>query len=133
LKRLLKEKFAFEQIQAELEMMTEQMSNVVARSHLRATQAQITYLTASSAEKRKEFSYLMINFLHEEVKEAKNDSEAADDGSEHEQSFRERNRLLLNGASTRITGLATTARGADTSQSTRQAAGGDSDDNEVIE
>jgi hypothetical protein len=132
LKRLLKEKFAFEQIQAELEMMTEQMSNVVARSHLRATQAQITYLTASSADKRKEFSYLMINFLYEEVKEAKTDSEAAD-GGEHEQSFRDRNRLLLNGASTRITGLATTTRGADTSQSNRQAAGGESDDNEVIE
>jgi hypothetical protein len=128
LKRLMKEKLAFEQIQAALEMMTEQMSNVVARSHLRATQAQITYLTATSADKRKEFSYLMINFLNEEVKEAKSDSEA-DDEREQVKSFRERNRLLLNGANTRITGLATMARGADTSQSNRQTAGEDSDDN----
>jgi hypothetical protein len=140
LKRLLKEKLAFEQIQAELEMMTEQMGNVVARSHLRATQAQITYLTATSADKRREFSYIMINFLSEEVKkEAKSDS-VADDGSEQEKSYH----LLLNGANTGITGLVNgannsritgpaTARGADTSQPNRQAAVRDNDDNEAIE
>jgi hypothetical protein len=132
LKRLVKEKLTFEQIQAELEMMTEQMSNVVARSHLRATQAQITFLTATSADKRKEFSNLMIHILNDEAKEARSDSEAGD-GQEQEKSFRDRNRLLLNGTNSRITGLATTARVADTGQSNRETPGEDSEDNEAIE
>lgn len=70
LKRHISEKLAFEQFQSELELMTEQISDVVARLHIRATQTQITFLTAAAAEKRKEFSNVMINILLEEKKEA---------------------------------------------------------------
>jgi len=73
-RRNLVELQAFEQLQSELEMMTEQMSDVVARSHLRATQAQITFLTAAASDKRKEFSNVMIGILMEERKEAKRGS-----------------------------------------------------------
>ena len=62
------EKVTFERQQAELEMMTEQISDVVARSHLRATQTQIVFLTTAAAEKRKEFSNLMVTILVEERK-----------------------------------------------------------------
>lgn len=65
-----REKVTFERIQSELEMLTEQMSDIVARAHLRATQVQITFLTAHAAEKREDFSNLIFSILHEERKEA---------------------------------------------------------------
>lgn len=69
LKRHVSEKSAFEHFQSELELMTEHISDVVARSHIRATQTQIDFLTAAAAEKRKEFSNVMINILLEESKD----------------------------------------------------------------
>jgi Ariadne domain len=65
-RRRASEQTAFEQFQAELELMTEQISDVVARSHIRASQSQIMFLTKAAAEKRKEFSNVMINILFEE-------------------------------------------------------------------
>jgi hypothetical protein len=59
----------FESLQSELEMITEQMSDIVARSHLRATQYQISFLTAGAAEKRAEFSDLMFSILNDEERE----------------------------------------------------------------
>jgi Ariadne domain len=47
-RRVNDEKKVFETVQSELEMLTEQMSNIVARSHLRATQTQIVFLTATT-------------------------------------------------------------------------------------
>jgi hypothetical protein len=67
-KQLRTEKRAVERIQAELETMTEQLSDVVARSHLRATQMQILFLTAATAEKRKEFSNFLITILAKQLK-----------------------------------------------------------------
>lgn len=64
-----REKVTFERLQSELEMLTEQMSDIVARAHLRATQVQITFLTANAAEKREDFSNLIFSILHEERKE----------------------------------------------------------------
>jgi hypothetical protein len=64
-----KEKMHFERIQSELEILTEQMSDIVARSHLRATQVQISFLTAGAAEKRVEFTNLMFQIFKEEKKE----------------------------------------------------------------
>jgi hypothetical protein len=64
-----REKVSFERLQSELEMMTEQMSDVVARAHVRATQVQITFLTAGATEKRQEFNNLMFTILNEERKE----------------------------------------------------------------
>jgi hypothetical protein len=61
----------FESLQSELETITEQMSDIVARSHLRATQYQISFLTAGAAEKRTEFSNLMFSILNEERREEK--------------------------------------------------------------
>lgn len=75
LKKKATEKIAFEQFQSELELMTEQISDVVARSRLRATQMQISYLTAATSEKRKEFSNIMVNILLDEKKES-DDKEA---------------------------------------------------------
>jgi len=65
-----KEKFRFERLQSELETMTEQMSDIVARSHLRASQIQITYLTSGAAEKRLEFNNFMFQIYREEKREA---------------------------------------------------------------
>lgn len=110
IKPLLKEKLAFEQTQAELEMMTEQISNVVARRHLRATQAQIMFLTATSAEKRKEFSNLMLNLLNRERAEENSEARVGNESAE-EKALRERYQSLLRGG--RITGLATNRRSAD--------------------
>lgn len=56
----------FEKCQSELEIITEQMSDVLARSHIRASQAQISFLTAGAAEKRVDFSNLMFSILHAE-------------------------------------------------------------------
>lgn len=70
-----RQKMEFEQQQAELEMMTEQLSDIVARSHLRATQNQITSLTTDTAEKRTDFSNLMIKYLNDERKEMRRNAE----------------------------------------------------------
>ena len=64
-RRILAEKVVYEESQGDLEMVTEQISDVVARSHLRATQTQIRFLTSAAAEKRREFSDLMVNVLVE--------------------------------------------------------------------
>lgn len=66
-----REKVTFERLQSELEMLTEQMSDIVARRHLRATQVQITFLTANAAEKRQDLSNLLFSILHDEEKESK--------------------------------------------------------------
>ncbi|KAL3915555.1 MAG: hypothetical protein SGILL_005595 [Bacillariaceae sp.] len=64
-----KEKLNFERLQSELEVLTEQMSDIVARSHLRATQIQITFLTKAAAEKRVEFTNMMFQIYKDEKKE----------------------------------------------------------------
>eukprot|EP00592_Proboscia_alata_P000408 CAMPEP_0194369118 /NCGR_PEP_ID=MMETSP0174-20130528/17376_1 /TAXON_ID=216777 /ORGANISM="Proboscia alata, Strain PI-D3" /LENGTH=1950 /DNA_ID=CAMNT_0039145855 /DNA_START=160 /DNA_END=6012 /DNA_ORIENTATION=+ len=61
-----REQLSFEAEQSELEMITEQMSDIVARSHLRATQGQIIFLTHAAADKRRAMSNLIITILHEE-------------------------------------------------------------------
>ncbi|KAI2500350.1 hypothetical protein MHU86_14093 [Fragilaria crotonensis] len=43
-----REKLGFERLQSELEMLTEQLSDIVARKHLRATQTQIMFLTKNA-------------------------------------------------------------------------------------
>jgi len=63
-----REKNMFEQLQSELEMLTEQMSDVVARAHLRATQNQIIYLTNGAADKRSELNHFMICIYNREFK-----------------------------------------------------------------
>ena len=92
-KRRMAEMKAFEEIQADLETMTEQMSNSIARAHLRASKGQIMYLTFAAAEKRKDFSNLMINVItlkrrerreadggaSEDAKSADTDDETRDD------------------------------------------------------
>jgi len=85
LRRRASEKLAFEQVQSELELLAEQISDVVARSHLRATESQITFLTTLTAGKRKEFSNVMINALLQEKKEAESERKSKEretDGSE---------------------------------------------------
>lgn len=89
-RKRLSEKVAFEQVQSELEMMTEQMSDVVARSHLRATQSQIKFLTVVASEKRKEFSNVMIGILVAEQQEEEEETE----GSGKEKKSRSQRRLI---------------------------------------
>ena len=67
-KRLWNEKAAFEQMQSELETITEQMSDIVARNHLRATQTQILFLTVGASERRNEFCNLIFTLINEEKK-----------------------------------------------------------------
>ncbi len=74
-----REKVSFEKLQSELEMMTEQLSDIVARSHLRATQAQITGLTLVTAEKRRDFSNLMLSVLNDERKEQRKKAERGEE------------------------------------------------------
>jgi hypothetical protein len=69
----------FEQFQSELEMMTEQMSDVVARTHLRATQTQIMFLTCEAAEKRRNLSNFLIGVLNDERKEERENPEREND------------------------------------------------------
>lgn len=75
MRRRASEQMTFEQFQGELEIMTEQISDIVARSHIRASQTQIMFLTKAAAEKRKEFSNVMIKILFEEMQEKKSDLE----------------------------------------------------------
>jgi hypothetical protein len=77
-----REKQTFEQLQAELEMLTEQMSDIVARKHLRATQVQIMFLTNGACQKRSELSSLMLSLLHQQRKDTK--IEAAREKEEEE-------------------------------------------------
>lgn len=72
-----REKLAFEQRQSELEMLTEQASDIVARRHLRATQMQIMFVTKSAFQKRRELTSFMLSLLNEKLKEAKADAERA--------------------------------------------------------
>jgi hypothetical protein len=69
-RKLLAEKVVFEESQSDLEMVVEQISDVVARSHLRATLTQIRFLTAAAVQKRKEFSEIIIHILVDERKQA---------------------------------------------------------------
>ena len=64
-----REKLTFERLQSELEVLTEQMSDIVARSHLRATQIQISFLTKAAAEKRVEFTNAIFQIYKDEKKE----------------------------------------------------------------
>lgn len=70
-----REKLAFEQLQSELEMLTEQTSDIVARKHLRATQMQIMFLTNGVCQKRSELTSFMLSLLNEQLKEAKEEAE----------------------------------------------------------
>jgi hypothetical protein len=65
----------FEQFQSELEMITEQMSDIVARTHLRATQTQIMSLTCEAAEMRSNLSNFLIPILDGEKKEPENNAQ----------------------------------------------------------
>lgn len=76
-KRAWNEKTAFEQLQSELEIITEQMSDIVARSHLRATQTQILFLTVGASERRNEFSNLIFTLMREEKKREQNAASSA--------------------------------------------------------
>jgi hypothetical protein len=64
-----REKSDFERAQSELELLTEQISDVVARKHIRATQEQIVYLTKATAQKRNDFSNTMVSCLKAEAQE----------------------------------------------------------------
>ena len=70
LRKRLAEGLALEQMQSELEMLTEQMSDLVARKHIRATQSQIINLTLYAAQKRRDFSGFMMRVLAKEKKES---------------------------------------------------------------
>jgi hypothetical protein len=115
LKRRLNEKLAFEQLQSELEVMTEQMSDVVARSRLRATQSQITYLTSAASEKRIEFSNLMINILAEERNERRLELAAGLEKAEQPNDSQSCRRLP--GILDSITGLSSGNRSVDSGES----------------
>ena len=52
------------------QLFIQQKKLIVARSHLQASQVQITFLTANAAEKREDFSNLIFSILHDEGKEA---------------------------------------------------------------
>lgn len=68
---LVKEKRQFENLQSELEMLVEQMSDIVARTHLRANQSQIHFLTVTTADKRKDFSNFLVALFAEEKRKEK--------------------------------------------------------------
>jgi len=80
-----RERLAFEQIQSELEMITEQMSDICARRHLRASQIQIMYLTNSACEKRIHFQNLMLKLLQHQRKEAEEEAKRAKEKQEKQQ------------------------------------------------
>jgi hypothetical protein len=56
-------------------MITEQMSDIVARTHLRATQTQIMSLTCEAAEMRSNLSNFLIPILDGEKKEPENNAQ----------------------------------------------------------
>jgi len=67
------EKLSFETLLSELELLTEQMSDIVARTHLRATLYQIVFLTKATSDKRRQLSNFIITVNHtmKEESEAK--------------------------------------------------------------
>jgi hypothetical protein len=69
-----REMSTFGQFQSELEMITEQMSDIVARTHLRATQTQIMFLTGEAAEKRRNLSNFLIAILNDARKEERDNA-----------------------------------------------------------
>jgi len=75
IKNRAREKAQFDQLQAELETITEQMSDIIARKHLRATQMQIMFLTKSTYERRCNLNSLMISLLDRERKEKAEEKE----------------------------------------------------------
>lgn len=62
----ISESMSFEKLQADLETITEQMSDLVARAHMRATQYQILYLTLTAAQKRKDFLDFLLRLQEKE-------------------------------------------------------------------
>eukprot|EP00977_Amphora_coffeiformis_P007361 scaffold1595_cov171-Amphora_coffeaeformis.AAC.2 len=68
---LHREKKQFEKLQSQLELLTENLSDIVARTHLRANVSQIQFLTVNSAEKRKDFTNFIITTLTEDDRDAK--------------------------------------------------------------
>ena len=64
----IQEKITFESLQSELEMITEQLSDIVARKYIRATRSQIVFLTAAAAEKRLDFYQFVIKVARDEGK-----------------------------------------------------------------
>ena len=68
---LHKEKKQFEKLQSELELLTEQMSDIVAGKYLRANQSQIQFLTLNSAEKRKDFTNFIVTTLTQDERDTK--------------------------------------------------------------
>lgn len=70
-----REKSGFERAQSELELLTEQISDVVARKHIRATQEQIIYLTKATAQKRNDFSNVMVQCLRAESEDKEQQNE----------------------------------------------------------
>ena len=59
------EKETFEGLQSELEMLTEQMSDIVARQHLRASKTQVIAATSLAREKRQEMNLRQVGVLAE--------------------------------------------------------------------
>jgi hypothetical protein len=88
LKQRNSEQKAFEQHQSELEVMTEQISDVVARLHLRATQSQIIFLTASAVERRKEFSNFLLGALNKERKDLRKKTPTSPRKNKHNTALR---------------------------------------------
>lgn len=72
------------------------MSDVVARLHLRATQAQIKFLTTITAEKRKEFTNLMLSIHMTERKEQGEGGEGKPSKKKRKKRRKKKMRGLLN-------------------------------------
>eukprot|EP00816_Leptocylindrus_hargravesii_P005436 CAMPEP_0196821042 /NCGR_PEP_ID=MMETSP1362-20130617/77541_1 /TAXON_ID=163516 /ORGANISM="Leptocylindrus danicus, Strain CCMP1856" /LENGTH=1396 /DNA_ID=CAMNT_0042200105 /DNA_START=339 /DNA_END=4526 /DNA_ORIENTATION=- len=60
------EKMGFEVLQSELEMVTEHLSDIVGRSHIRATRNQIRFLTAAAADKRVDVYHFVLKALRDD-------------------------------------------------------------------
>jgi ankyrin repeat/IBR domain-containing protein 1 len=71
---LYAEKQTFEVLQSELEMLVEQMSDIVARKHMRASKCQVGMATAAAAAKRTEMGLRVVGILNE-IKIDKNSRE----------------------------------------------------------
>mmetsp|Transcript_16075 Transcript_16075/g.36920 ORF Transcript_16075/g.36920 Transcript_16075/m.36920 type:complete len:1239 (-) Transcript_16075:89-3805(-) len=122
-RRKLAESLAFEQMQSELEMLTEQMSDLVGRQQIRATQSQILYMTLTAAQKRRDFSSFMMRVLAKDVSqsnESSNNGEVEEEeGNDENNANREDRWQMLRGMglprtaadTTLITGLAGNPRG----------------------
>lgn len=60
------EKMGFEVLQSELEMVTEHLSDIVGRSHIRATRNQIRFLTSAAADKRCDVYHFVLKALRDD-------------------------------------------------------------------